>query len=293
VRAVGFIAGECYGEALNFNLPWASLLLLSDEHMEIGGLNVEEVIQLPRAEIPLELQKNFAGLRRTPLFYASYSRKLNHKNKVQNRVLIATLDHLYTCHPNGDILRCFPFSMISKIIHDPERRQVGIIVPKEYDLLMALQDTFHFIHVVSTLRALHPSETALVVELVRRSHRTVESGSLRQAASPTKTSGEASETDLSPKNDVPKHSYSSPFSLRSLDNSGWMQKIRSLFFFTPPPGVIVGWNDMFLDCDDDGSGESVVGSPREVCLGKPPYSLQLVKPERFQVTLYNITGGGI
>ena len=137
--------------------------------MELGATDVLDAVQLPRADVPLELQKNFNGLRNVPLFYSAYCRKLSHKNKVQNRVLLATLDHLYCCHPNGDILRCFPFSYISRIIHDPERRQIGIVVPKEYDLLIAVLDTFHFLHVIYTLRMLHGCDTLISVELVKRS----------------------------------------------------------------------------------------------------------------------------
>lgn len=137
--------------------------------MELGATDVLDAVQLPRADVPLELQKNFNGLRNVPLFYSAYCRKLSHKNKVQNRVLLATLDHLYCCHPNGDILRCFPFALISKVIHDPERRQIGIVVPKEYDLLIAVLDTFHFLHVIYTLRMLHGCDTVMTVELVKRS----------------------------------------------------------------------------------------------------------------------------
>jgi hypothetical protein len=251
--------------------------------MELGAVDAEDAIQLPRAEIPLELQKNFTGLRNVPLFYAQYCRKLNHKNKVQNRVLIATLDHLYCCHPNGDILRCFPFSFIEKLYHDPERKQIGMVVPKEYDLLVALLDTFHFVHVIYSLRSLHASESPLVVELVKRSK--LKRPSLRSTSS---GAGNEEDLELQRKMDLKMLDQNAGKPSQSLFN-----KILSKIIKRPPPGVIIGWNDNFVSAEDDGSGENVVGSESEVCIGKGYYELRLEKPEGFQLNLYNVSTDGI
>lgn len=265
--------------------------------MELGATDAEEAIQLPRAEIPLELQKNFTGLRNVALFYAAYCRKLNHKSKVQNRVLIATLDHLYCCHPNGDILRCVTFGMIEKIYHDPERKQVGIVIPREYDLLVALLDTFHFVHVIHSLRSLHDTEKPLVVEQVKRSKqrksaKKSQSGSQQQPASSSghlaqdEDNGGSKKAENKPKSAAGKRADVT-------HNLTFFDKIAAKFFNKPPPGVIPGWNDAFLDAEDDGSGENVVGSESEVCLGKGYYALRLEKPEGFALNLYNVSSEGI
>jgi hypothetical protein len=265
--------------------------------MELGAIDAEDAIQLPRAEVPLELQKSFTGLRNVPLFYAQYCRKLSHRDKVQNRVMIATLDHLYCCHPNGDILRCFPHSYVEKIIHDPERKQVALIIPNEYDLLITMLDTFHFVHVVHSLRALHASETPLVIEMVKRSRgrTTQQSQSLKNGSSYIQTT----EGGVSSSPPQPGASSTQP---RSADDAGaaagkpvqsFLEKILSKMFSRPPPGVIIGWNDAFYDLEDDGSGENVVGSESEVCLGKGHYALRLAKPEGFQLSLYNVSSEGI
>lgn len=250
------------------------------ELMELGGADLEEAIQLPRAEIPLELQKNFTGLHGVPLFYSQYCRKLSHKNKVQNRVIIATLDHLYCCHPNGDILRCFPFPFIEKIYHDPERKQIGLVVPKEYDLLIAVIDTFHFVHVIHTLRALHAAESPLVVELVKRSK-------MKHTAAAPKPG----ETGLNTGAAAGSSNAASADAGRPIQT--FFEKVVSKFLKRPPPGVIIGWNDAFLDAEDDGSGENVVGSETEVCIGKGYYALKLEKPEGFKLSLYNVSNEGI
>ena len=132
------------------------------------GISRVSMINLSCVDIPIELQKSLHGLRKVPLFFCEYCKKLNRKNKVQRRVVIMTLDHMYVCHPNGDIVRCFPFSLVTKIIHDSVRYQLGIIVPTEYDLLIEVADSFHFINVFSTLRGLHPFDEPLEIEPVKR-----------------------------------------------------------------------------------------------------------------------------
>ena len=59
-------------------------------------------------------------------------------------------------------------------------------------------------------------------------------------------------------------------------------------FQRPPPYVIVGWNDKFVDDDDDGSGQNVVGCENELCIGKGYYALCLQKPEGFVLSLHNV-----
>lgn len=257
--------------------------------MELGAIDAEDAIQLPRAEVPLELQKNFTGLRNVPLFYAQYCRKLNHKDKVQNRVMIATLDHLYCCHPNGDILRCFPHSYVEKIVHDPERKQVALIVPKEYDILLAMLDTFHFVHVVHSLRALHDSDTPLVIEMVKRSRGKPHGGG------DDRKGGTAVDTDSGAQESREKRNGSARDAVAAAGRpiQTFLEKIVTKLLSRPPPGVIIGWNDAFVDLEDDGSGENVVGSETEVCLGRGQYTLRLAKPEGFQLSLYNVSTEGI
>jgi hypothetical protein len=255
--------------------------------MELGAIDAEDAIQLPRAEVPLELQKNFTGLRNVPLFYAQYCRKLSHKHKVQNRVMIATLDHLYCCHPNGDILRCFPHAYVEKIVHDPERKQIALIVPKEYDLLLALLDTFHFVHVVHSLRALHAADTPLVVEMVKRSKR---KSTFRAEAGGTENQGDEQQQEQQRSRSGVDDSAGA---VAGKPVQSFLEKIVSKLLKRPPSGVIIGWNDAFVDMDDDGSGENVVGSESEVCLGKGQYALRLAKPEGFQLSLYNVSSEGL
>lgn len=140
--------------------------------MIIGNGGVESALNLTRVELPIELQKNFYALRNTPLFYVSYCKKLNSDEKVQRRVVICTLDHFYTCHPNGDILRCFPYDMIERIIHDPIRQQIAVVVPLEYDVAMEVPNTFYLIDVIDTLRSLRPTTTSpMILQYVLRRRR--------------------------------------------------------------------------------------------------------------------------
>jgi hypothetical protein len=131
--------------------------------------NVVSALQLKRCDVPLELQSNFAALRHVPLFFAGYVRKLNHRFTVQDRVLIATLDHVYVCDPNGDILRCFPYSAVETIIVDPPRQQMALIVPTEYDVAFSTTDTQSLLHVIEVIRGLHHATKPLRVEVIARS----------------------------------------------------------------------------------------------------------------------------
>lgn len=123
-------------------------------------------LQLKRCEVPLELQQNFAGLRQVPLFFAGHVKKLNKRFKLQDRVVVATLDHLYVCDPNGDILRCFPYSRVETVIVDPGRQQMALVVPSEYDVAFSTADPHRLLHVIEVIRGLHHCATPLRVETV-------------------------------------------------------------------------------------------------------------------------------
>lgn len=128
--------------------------------------NVVSALQLKRCEVPLELQSNFAALRHVPLFFAGHIRKLNHRFTVQDRVLIATLDHIYICDPNGDILRCFPYGHIETVLVDLSRHQMALVVPKEYDVAFATPETHKLLHVIEVIRGLHHCSTSCQVESI-------------------------------------------------------------------------------------------------------------------------------
>jgi len=231
------------------------------------GIDFETAVYLPRAFLPLELQKNFQGLRRVPLFFASYCKKFSDKQKVHTRVIVVTLDHLYLCHPNGDITRCVLFELITKIFHDPQRKHLAIIVPDEYDILLGHFDTFHVIHVIDTLRTLHGSNTPLQVETIQR-------GAMKPAVVAAAT--------------LPSATAQPPVNSKAIPAppSLW-QRVKMRLFQTPRPGIIVGWNDDVGE-DEDGSGENVVGCENEVALGKGYYALRLKRPKDFTLQLYNV-----
>eukprot|EP00672_Neobodo_designis_P019811 CAMPEP_0174853340 /NCGR_PEP_ID=MMETSP1114-20130205/28001_1 /TAXON_ID=312471 /ORGANISM="Neobodo designis, Strain CCAP 1951/1" /LENGTH=215 /DNA_ID=CAMNT_0016087975 /DNA_START=42 /DNA_END=689 /DNA_ORIENTATION=+ len=128
--------------------------------------NVVNALQLKRCDVPLELQANFAALRHVPLFFAGHIRKLNHRFALQDRVLIATLDHVYVCDPNGDILRCFPYSYIETVLVDDARHQIALVVPSEYDVAFTTPETHKLLHVIEVIRGLHHAATPLRVEHV-------------------------------------------------------------------------------------------------------------------------------
>ena len=136
--------------------------------MNIGGDAVTTSLRLTQTEVPLEIRKSFAALKHVPLFYSSYITKISAQQKIQNRLLICTIDHCYLCHPNGDVMRCFPFSFISHIFHDPQRKHVALIVPKEYDICFQAADTLNLIHVLETLRGLHLNDNAMEVRTLTR-----------------------------------------------------------------------------------------------------------------------------
>lgn len=228
--------------------------------MNIGG-EVGETLQLSRAEIPIELRNNFAGLRHIPLFYVNYARKVNRTGKVQTRVIIITLDHIYMCHPNGDINRCFPFSWLEQIFHDPVRQHIAFIVPKEYDAVVCLSDCHHLIHVVETLRSLHESDAPLVVRVIARPPVT--------AKIPGSVDG-GSLADASKSDDGTK-----PLSLWGR----FMNKLRPR-----KRGVISGWNDQWKD---DPNPTNRPGHPDEMCIGRGVYAVSVTKPPGFVLSLHN------
>ena len=121
---------------------------------------------LEQTEIPPELFLPFRGLRGTPLFFSDYCRKLTtHKGVTITRVIICTAEHLYLCHPNGDILRCFPYTAVSRVLHDEPRNQLGVVVPCEFDLAVETPLSFQLLHVIEVLRRMHGARRAL--ELTR------------------------------------------------------------------------------------------------------------------------------
>ena len=247
--------------------------------MNIGD-GIASSLRLIRTEIPLELHKNFVGLKHVPLFYSSYVKKLSHNNKVQTRLMIATLDHLYCCHPNGDILRCFPYSFITMVFHDPMRKQVGLVIPREYDLLLAAHDTYQLIHVIETLRGLHRNEHGLEIRTLMRDKQNAamslladdaaEDGNLEKPPTPNKDAEEA----------VPMKRVQKPTWFGSLVDS-----VKSRFQKNPKKakGVIIGWNDQWLDHDHPQMRPT---SEEELAIGKGYWALRLKKPKGFKVELY-------
>lgn len=228
------------------------------------GTDVTSALHLPQAEVPLELQGNFAGIRHIPLFYAGYIRKMSHKAKVQTRLLLCTIDNVYACHPNGDIVRCFPYEFIESIYHDPDRKQVAFIVPREYDMLFAVPDTYHLIHVIETLRSMHAADKPLTVRTL-----------VRQQAPP----GERPKLTDEANGDVQR---------KAATRQSMFEFVKQRLGVTGHrPGVIVGWNDGFVGAWDNGSGENVIGHKNEVALGKDFYCVRLAKPAGWKLTLHD------
>lgn len=113
-------------------------------------------LALEQTEIPPELFMPFRGLRNTPLFFSDYCRKLTtHKGVTITRVIICTSEHLYLCHPNGDIMRCVPYAAITRVLHDERRHQLGIVVPCEFDIAVETPLSFQLLHVIDVLRRMH------------------------------------------------------------------------------------------------------------------------------------------
>lgn len=216
------------------------------------GCDVSANLRLSRADIPIELRVNFEGLKNIPLFYAGYVKKLNRVNKVQNRILIVTLDHVYLSHPNGDITRCFPFSYITAIFLDPIRKHVALVVPREYDAVLAVPDPYHLIHIIETLRGLHHSDSPLGVQLVDR----------------PRMSPEVVEHPVKP----------------STKPTSFLGKVAYRVFNRVPKGIIPGWNDEWTD---DPNPTNRPGNPEEICIGKGIYAVCVTRPPAYKLSLHN------
>lgn len=227
-------------------------------------------LQLKRCEVPLELQANFAAIRHTPLFYANYVRKLSHKGKVQSRVLIMTIDHMYLCHPNGDILRCFPYSYVTNVFWDDHREQLGLIIPKEYDVAFQTNEAHQIMHVLTSLRALHQCRTPCSVEHLPQASNSgggeVDSSNSPAAApAATTTSGDGNTTSRK------KEESSSSSSAKPSRWENFVSEVGKLFS-TSIVKKEVPWYS---------------GDPTSHCIGRGYYSLNLARPEGFKLVLSN------
>ena len=210
-----------------------------------------QALQLKRCEVPLELQANFAAIRHTPLFYANYVRKLNHKGKVQNRVLILTIDHIYVAHPNGDILRCFPYSYVTTVFWDNQRQMLGLVVPKEYDLALQTNDTHTIMHAFESLRGLHQCREPCAIQHLPH-----------QAC-------------LEPKDeDAPKPAAAAAGDVEEEEPSRWAVFSREVgkFFSRNPLKKEPPW---------------FTGDVTSHCIGRGYYSLNLSRPADHQLVLTN------
>jgi hypothetical protein len=137
--------------------------------MNIGS-SVASALRLQRTDVPIEIIQNFEGLRSTPLFYANYVKKVNHKGKKQTRVLLCTPEMVYCCHPNGDITRCIPYHDVAKLFHNPETDEVAFVVPSQYDLLLNAPDSHYLVHIVQTIREFHVEKVSNVMDVVVVTH---------------------------------------------------------------------------------------------------------------------------
>ena len=265
--------------------------------MNFGG-EVTALLNLPRAEVPFEIHRNFIGLRHVPLFFAAYVMKLSHNGKPQRRVLIATLDNLYVCHPNGDILRCVPYEFMTTVFHDPKRHEVGIVVPKEYDLLISTTESNDLVQVIETLRGLRTTDEPLNVEVVERqksqkasppSHHELRtsmdtSTKFTPMLAASSTPGESPErTD----NDLTASMCSvtmAPVSTNAPQR--WYERISAYLSSKKrmKRKLISGWND-HMDLKDPDN--ATLGYPGDVCIGNGIYALRLERTPGFYVSLYD------
>lgn len=230
--------------------------------------NVVSALQLKRCEVPLELQANFAALRHVPLFFAGHVRKLNHRLTVQDRVLIATLDHVYVCDPNGDILRCFPYAFIETVVVDLERHQMALVVPREYDVAFSTPEVHKLLHVVEVLRGLHHCRTGCKVEYVASASSAAAAMAAGDPADggtgPNDGSPGATTTTTAPDSNNDGHAGSS-----GAARSRWRRVVE------------------FLGFGQRRKEEWFTGAPGSNCIGRGYFSVKLKQPPGFELCLDN------
>jgi hypothetical protein len=181
------------------------------------------------------------------------------------------------------------------IFHDPQRKQLALIVPKEYDLCIAAHDTYHLIHVIETLRGLHRNEHAMEIRTLIRDNQNhytalLDDGEAEEAAVNAKQAKMADESEFfagsptKPKPMQQKNIFTMLFSHVRLKWHEYKNQPKKR------KGVIVGWNDAWADADHP---QLKAGGPEELCLGKGYWSLRLMKPKDFQTELYYRPDGSI
>lgn len=86
--------------------------------------------------LPRAYMHTFRALRGLTLKYFGLVSKTNRRGRVQQRVLVVTQSHLYSCLPeDGDIQRCIDLSHITEILVHAPKCEIALVVPSEYDLL--------------------------------------------------------------------------------------------------------------------------------------------------------------
>ncbi|CUG23429.1 Hypothetical protein, putative [Bodo saltans] len=89
--------------------------------------------------LPTSVMRAFQALRYIPLRYFALVTKINKKGKAQERVIVLTELHLYSCtKEDGSIKRCLSLSDIVRVITCRNRSEVALVVMEggaEYDLL--------------------------------------------------------------------------------------------------------------------------------------------------------------
>lgn len=271
--------------------------------MEIAGNRSSvEALGLHYAEIPLEIHENFSSLDYTPLFYCSYADKLGNSFHVSRRLVLLTLDQLFVCHLNGDILRCVAFADIAKIFVDSRRNHIGLVIPDEFDMAIGVPDPHLLVHSILALHRLHkiakpidveelpaPSpvgtsgheerSTALLIRTATQDddHMATENGRADDdddddAAEDTAGGGDhfrhvrvhGSSTSRNCRRDQPTSSTAS---------SSWWTSVKRTF----------GWDPQNLS--GSGGHRWFTGDPTSYCVGRGYYQLRLRKPPGFVVRL--------
>ncbi|RNF26813.1 uncharacterized protein Tco025E_00895 [Trypanosoma conorhini] len=109
-----------------------------------------DLVLLPRA-----LARAFRCLRNVPIVHFVEVAKVNRRGKRQQRFLVITPTHLFSCVENGVIQRCVPTRSVAEVhVWRGAAPQVGLKIPSEYDMLFFMNSAADVAGVVAALQPL-------------------------------------------------------------------------------------------------------------------------------------------
>eukprot|EP00759_Apiculatamorpha_spiralis_P047992 PhF_6_TR43391/c0_g1_i1/m.66608 len=142
--------GDILGSDPDSVKPW----LLNVEELTPDMLDVDPRTDLRIIDIPESMKTYFPGLQDAILHFFAVVKKTTKQGQIQKRICIISDQSVYTCSPDGDILRCVDIANIDEIVLDAAFT-IGLRDSSTFDLMFTCASPDHRQEIIDILQRIY------------------------------------------------------------------------------------------------------------------------------------------